>query len=128
MAIGFLRSSNRYAHSENNYNLGRQYTRFTATVGVDDEVGPNGAVVFQVFADGVKIYDSEAIIGGAFELSMTVRLVGFEAVQIKGMLANEENLVKSSGFHVDSLDYINGVLAAPRGLRHGENRSTERNA
>jgi hypothetical protein len=27
-------------------------------VGVDDEVGVNGSVVFQVWADGAKIFDS----------------------------------------------------------------------
>lgn len=38
---------------------------FAAMVGVNDEVGPYGSVVFQVFADGVKIFDSGTIIGGA---------------------------------------------------------------
>ena len=31
---------------------------FTAKVGVDDEVGALGSVVFQVFTDGTKVYDS----------------------------------------------------------------------
>ena len=33
-------------------------TRFLASVGVDDEEGANGSVVFQVYSDGTKIYDS----------------------------------------------------------------------
>ena len=39
--------------------LGAACSRFTASVGVDDEVGDTaGSVVFQVFADRTKVYDS----------------------------------------------------------------------
>ena len=34
------------------------YVRFRADVGVDDECGTAGSVVFQVFVDGVKRFDS----------------------------------------------------------------------
>jgi len=42
------------------YNLGGQYTTFTATVGVDDEenAGGTGSVDFQVIGDGKVLYDS----------------------------------------------------------------------
>jgi len=40
-------------------------TRFQADVGVDDEVGTNGSVVFQVFADGVKLFDSGVMTGAS---------------------------------------------------------------
>jgi len=40
-------------------------TRFQADVGVDDEVGSNGSVVFQVFADGVKLFDSGVMTGAS---------------------------------------------------------------
>ena len=33
-------------------------SRFRASVGVDDEVGTYGSVVFQVYADATKVYDS----------------------------------------------------------------------
>ena len=33
-------------------------SRFTADIGLDDEVGDRGSVVFQVYLDGVKAYDS----------------------------------------------------------------------
>jgi hypothetical protein len=38
---------------------------FAAMVGVDGEVSPYGSVVFQVFADGVKIADAENLIKNA---------------------------------------------------------------
>jgi hypothetical protein len=45
------------------FNLDGGFNRFLSDVGVDDEVtGPYGTVVFQVFADGVKIYDSGMMI------------------------------------------------------------------
>jgi len=40
-------------------------TRFTADVGLDDEVGDKGSVVFQVFADGVKLFDSGVMTGAS---------------------------------------------------------------
>ena len=43
------------ANSDLAFNLaGIGYKAFAAAVGVDDEVGNNGSVIFQVFVDGVK--------------------------------------------------------------------------
>jgi alpha-galactosidase len=46
-----------------NYDLGGVCSRFRATIGVDDEVGSGGSVVFQVFADGLEIYNSGTMTG-----------------------------------------------------------------
>jgi hypothetical protein len=47
-----------HSNSDVRVYLGGICTAFTASVGVDDEVGNNGSVIFQVWADGVKLYDS----------------------------------------------------------------------
>jgi hypothetical protein len=47
------------------YDLGGGCARFEADVGVDDEVGDNGAVVFQVWVDGTQIYASGVLTGAA---------------------------------------------------------------
>ncbi|MFC3834189.1 NPCBM/NEW2 domain-containing protein [Deinococcus rufus] len=50
-----------HAGSEMRFGLkgsGATCTRFTVDVGVDDEVGARGSVVFQVYLDGTKAYDS----------------------------------------------------------------------
>ncbi|HYY11564.1 MAG TPA: NPCBM/NEW2 domain-containing protein [Kineosporiaceae bacterium] len=52
-----------HATSEIKYNLAKGYDRFKAKVGVDDEAGNNGSVVFRVFADDVKVYDSGVVTG-----------------------------------------------------------------
>jgi len=40
-------------------------TRFQADVGIDDEVGDKGSVSFQVFADGLKLFDSGRMTGAS---------------------------------------------------------------
>ena len=38
-------------------------SRFKASIGLDDEVGSNGSVVFQVYADASVVYDSGLMTG-----------------------------------------------------------------
>jgi vibriolysin len=52
-----------HAGSDVRYDLAKKYARFVASIGVDDEVGAAGSVVFQVYADNVKIYDSGVMTG-----------------------------------------------------------------
>jgi len=47
-----------HAASDIRYNLAGAYSTFSAKVGVDDEVGALGSVVFEVWADGTKLYSS----------------------------------------------------------------------
>lgn len=58
------------------YRLGAMASRFQADIGVDDEVGTNGSVVFQVFADGLKIYDSGIMTGGAPHQTLNLDVTG----------------------------------------------------
>ncbi|MDE3100193.1 MAG: NPCBM/NEW2 domain-containing protein, partial [Verrucomicrobiota bacterium] len=53
------------ARSGVEYDLGGDCSQFHAVIGVDDEVGSNGSVIFQVFADGQQIYDSGVMTGGS---------------------------------------------------------------
>jgi|GEM_PF-5373479 len=52
-----------HANSDIVYLLDGQYKRFTAQVGVDDEVGEYGSVIFFVYLDGVKQFDSGIVRG-----------------------------------------------------------------
>ncbi|HTV63216.1 MAG TPA: NPCBM/NEW2 domain-containing protein [Verrucomicrobiae bacterium] len=58
------------------YRLGGVAARFQADIGVDDEVGANGSVVFQVFADGLKIFDSGVMRGGAAHQTINLDVTG----------------------------------------------------
>ena len=54
-----------HAHSEIRFNMAGECTSFTADVGVDDEVGVNGSIVFNVFADGQQLFTSGVMTGSS---------------------------------------------------------------
>ncbi len=54
-----------HANSDLTYNLGGQYSTFASDIGVDDEAGNSGSVIFQVYLDGVKVYDSGVMTGSS---------------------------------------------------------------
>jgi hypothetical protein len=47
-----------HAASDVRYSLSGTYSTFSAKVGIDDEVGAGGSVVFEVWADGTRLYSS----------------------------------------------------------------------
>jgi len=73
----YLKGLGAHASSEIDYSLDRNCTRFTATVGLDDEV-PSGAgdAAFQVWADGVLLFDSGHMTGGSPAKEVDVALIG----------------------------------------------------
>jgi hypothetical protein len=75
-----------HANSEIVYNLTGGYDTFNAVIGVDDEVGNNGSVIFQVFADGVKVYDSGVRTGAQPAIPISVNIAG--ATQLKLVVTN----------------------------------------
>lgn len=54
-----------HSNSEIIYNLKGNYSRFTSDIGVDDEVGVYGSVVFKVFGDGKELYKSPLMTGNS---------------------------------------------------------------
>ncbi len=65
-----------HAVSEIRYNLGGSCTSFQASVGVDDEVGAMGSVVFLVFADGVQLFSSGTMTGSSVTQTVDVDVTG----------------------------------------------------
>ena len=57
-------------------------TRFAAAVGVDDEVGANGSVVFQVFVGTVKLFDSGAMTGSSATQQVDVAVTAGSQVRL----------------------------------------------
>ncbi len=62
--------------------LGGRCSRFTAHAGVDDEVGDRGSVVFQVWADGVKMFDSGTMTGAMPARSVDLPLAGSQELKL----------------------------------------------
>ncbi|GBF06815.1 glycosyl hydrolase family protein [Deinococcus aerius] len=72
--VRFDRGFGAHANSAMTFALAGQCREFTASVGLDDEVGQRGSVVFQVYGDGTKLYDSGVMRGtdGARALGVDV--------------------------------------------------------
>jgi len=80
--VQFDRGIGVHANSEIVYNLDGLYTQFEAKIGVDDEVGNAGSVVFQVWADGQKLYDSGLMTGASDTQSVKVDLTGKQQLKL----------------------------------------------
>lgn len=74
-----------HAGSDVRYSLrgsGADCVRFTADIGVDDEVGARGSVVFQIFLDGVKAYDSGIMTGSSATKQPSVDITGKQELRL----------------------------------------------
>jgi hypothetical protein len=93
------------AHSNStiSYALNGKYSTFTADVGVDDEVGNAGSVVFQVWADGKKLFDSGTMTGKMDAKSVTVDVTGKKNLSLVVTNAGD-------GFDSDHADWANAKL------------------
>jgi parallel beta-helix repeat protein len=65
-----------HANSELRYRLNGACSTFTTDIGIDDAMSYRGAVIFQVWADGVKLYDSSHMYGFSGTQSVHVNVAG----------------------------------------------------
>ncbi|HVT90262.1 MAG TPA: NPCBM/NEW2 domain-containing protein [Tepidisphaeraceae bacterium] len=81
--MGFLKGIGAHASSDITYNIsGGSYTSFNATLGVDDEKGNAGSVVFQVYVNGVLQYTSPKLTGSSAALPISVPLSGASTLRL----------------------------------------------
>jgi glucose/arabinose dehydrogenase len=71
-----------HAGSEITYNLGGTYNSFFAYIGVDDEVGSRGTVNFQIWADGVQLFDSGLMTGTSPTRLANVNVTGRQTLRL----------------------------------------------
>jgi alpha-galactosidase len=71
-----------HAPADVRYDLGGRCTAFAADIGLDAEVGPNGAAIFQVWADGALIYDSGALRGGLTPVPVYLNIPGVHELRL----------------------------------------------
>jgi NPCBM/NEW2 domain/Right handed beta helix region len=62
--------------------LGGRCTAFEADVGVDDEVGGNGSVQFQVWGDGTKLFDSGVVRGTGGSVGAYADVTGVQTLKL----------------------------------------------
>ncbi len=97
-----------HAYSLVTYNLGGQYSTFDSYVGVDDEVVPQGgggSVVFQLVADGVKLFDSGIMTHDSPTQHVTVDVTGKNLLQL---IVNVGNTLTN-----DHADWAGAFLSTP---------------
>ncbi len=99
------------APSELRVPLGGAYSRFISDVGVNDAAGSGGSVVFQVWADDEKLFDSGVLTGASPMQSVDVDLSG----------RTELRLVVTDAGHASPLDLADWagarLLPVPPGPR-----------
>jgi glucose/arabinose dehydrogenase len=95
-----------HAPSQITYNLAGRYTRFVSDVGVDDETLGQGSVVFQVWTDGVKVFDSGVVTGTSPVQTVNVNVVGKNQLQLVVTNAND-------GQNDDHSDWAGARLTQP---------------
>ncbi|RXS70366.1 alpha-galactosidase [Streptomyces sp. TM32] len=74
--IGYAEGLGAHANSEITYQLGGACSALSVDVGVDDEVGANGSVVFQIYRDGTLVADSGLMTVGQSAKRLTADLTG----------------------------------------------------
>ncbi len=72
-----------HAHSDVRFDLGGRFATFTTDAGVDDEVGNRaGSVIFRVYVDSVKVYDSGPVYGRTGTKRITVNVSGAHTLRL----------------------------------------------
>ncbi|MFD1734150.1 NPCBM/NEW2 domain-containing protein [Deinococcus malanensis] len=70
------------AASSMTFDLGGRCTTFTTGMGIDDEVGNAGSVVFQIYADGTLLYDSGRMTGASMTKNASVAVSGKKLLRL----------------------------------------------
>ena len=109
-------------HAESSFSiyLGGMYDTFTADAGLQDHDGENGSVIFQVLANGQKLYESPVIRRGDKPVPVSVSVKGAHELQLHvkpagkgldGCIANwgDARLIPTPGAY-ESLQPVNRHL------------------
>lgn len=86
-----------HAYSEVVYDIGGQFSTFISDIGVDDEVGNRGSVIFQVWGDGAKLWESGIVTGASDPETVVVDVAGINTLK----------LVVTDGYDGDAYDHAN---------------------
>jgi len=78
---------------------------FTADLGIDDEVGSKGSVIFQIWGDGQKLYDSGVRTGDAATTSVDVSVSGRDSLRLE--------VVAVDSADSDHADWANARVTCP---------------
>ncbi len=63
--------------------LGGNCSTFTAQIGVDDETGADGSVVFEVYADGERVHESRRLTGDDKAVAVEAKVAGAQKLRLR---------------------------------------------
>lgn len=106
-----------HADSVVTVHLGGACSRFTAEIGVDDEVGDGGSTTFEVLADGKKVYDSEVLTGENAPVSVGAAVDGAERLTLRVTDAGDGNAQDHADWGAATV-HCGTVGTAPSALSH----------
>lgn len=92
-----------HAFSECHIELHGNGQRFMAMVGIDDEVGPNGSVIFEVWVDDARRWQSPVLKGGDAPLLVDVDVASAERLTLMVDPAGD-------GIRLDHADWAGALL------------------
>ncbi len=92
-----------HSKSDVKYSLNGKYGTFKVDIGLDDEVGENGSAVFQVYADGVELYNSGTMTAESKPRSISVNVQGRKELRLHVGNAKDD-------FDFDHADWANARL------------------
>ena len=94
------------------YRLGGIASRFQSDIGVDDETGASGSVVFQVIADGTKIYGSVVLRGGAAHQSIDLDVTGVNRLTL-GVIGADDGISNDHADWAGARVVVSNTVPAP---------------
>ncbi len=71
-----------HANSTMTFAIGGKCSRFISDVGIDDEVGNKGSVVFQIYADGTRLFDSGKMTGADAAKTIDISIAGRKELKL----------------------------------------------
>lgn len=98
-----------HADSRVEFDLNGQYERFAAVLGLDDETGPNGSVVFRVLLDGQVAYTSPTLTGSSAALPIDLPVSGKDRLVL-------QVLQTADGNGYDHADWADARLIQPSAI------------
>jgi hypothetical protein len=81
-AVTYNKGLGTHAGSSITYALNGNYTTFLSDIGVDDEVGNAGSVVFQVYLDNVLSYTSSTLTGSSATQQVNLNVTGKQTLRL----------------------------------------------
>ncbi|MEU6852227.1 NPCBM/NEW2 domain-containing protein [Actinacidiphila alni] len=109
-----------HAPSDISYYLGKLCKKLTVDVGVDDEVGGNGSVDFQVYKDGALAADSGTRTGNDAAAHLTADLTGATTLRLVAADAGD-------GMNYDHADWADAKISCGNGPSAGAHALSDLN-